>query len=97
VCRSVVQLNALTNAGAMLLAGLGGAVTPVELLPGWARAIAPLTPAYWAMRGFRSVLFDAGGLSSVLLPIGVLLGFSALFTLVAVRRFRVEEAKVSWA
>ncbi len=97
VCRSVVQLNALTNAGAMLLAGLGGAVTPIEFLPGWAQAVAPLTPAYWAMRGFRSVLFDGEGMGAVALPVAVLLGFSAAFALVAARRFRVEEAKLSWA
>lgn len=97
LCRSVVQLNALTNAGAMLLGGLGGALTPVEFLPGWARAVAPATPAYWAMRGFRSVLFDGGGIAVVALPVAVLLGFSAAFVLVAVRRFRIEETKVSWA
>ncbi len=97
LCRSVVQLNALTNAGAMLLGGLGGAVTPVEFLPGWAQAVAPATPAYWAMRGFRSVLFDGEGLASVALPVGVLLGFSVVFIAVAARRFRIEETKVSWA
>lgn len=97
LCRSVVQLNALTNAGAMLLGGLGGAITPVEFLPGWAQAVAPATPAYWAMRGFRSVLFDGEGLASVALPVGVLLGFSVVFVTVAARRFRIEDTKVSWA
>lgn len=97
VCRSVIQLNAVTNAGAMLLGGLGGALTPVEFLPGWARFIAPATPAYWAMRGFRSVLFDGEGLAAVALPVAILLGFSTVFNLIAVRRFRIEEAKVSWA
>ena len=28
---------------------------------------------------------------------GVLLGFSVVFTVIAARRFRVEEAKLSWA
>lgn len=73
------------------------ALTPVEFLPGWARFIAPATPAYWAMRGFRSVLFDGEGLAAVALPVAILLGFSAVFNLIAVRRFRIEEAKVSWA
>lgn len=97
ICRSVVQLNALSNAGAMLLAGLGGAVNPVELLPGWAQAVAPATPAYWAMRGFRSVTFDEGGFGDVLLPLAVLAGFTVLFTAIALARFEVEEAKISWA
>lgn len=97
ICRSVVQLNALSNAGAMLIGGLGGAVTPVEFLPGWARAIAPATPAYWAMRGFRRVTLESGGLTDVALPVAVLLGFAVAFAVVAVTRFQVEETKVSWA
>jgi ABC-2 type transport system permease protein len=97
VCRSILQLNAATNLGAMLLGGIGGAVTPFYLLPTWAQRIAPGTPTYWAMRGFRSVIIDGGGLSSVALPVAVLAAFSAGFTIIAVLRFGVEEAKLSWA
>ena len=97
VCHSVIQLNAITNAGAMLLGGLGGAVAPVELLPGWAQAVAPAMPTYWAMRGFRAVTMAPGGLSDVGLPIAVLLAFALVFVVVAVNRFQVEATKVSWA
>lgn len=97
LCRSVIQLNALSNAGAMLIGGLGGAVVPVEFLPGWAQAVAPLTPAYWAMEGFLAVTLEPGGLADVAGPCAVLLAFSAAFSLVALRRFDVEDTKVSWA
>lgn len=97
LCRSVIQLNALSNAGAMLIGGLGGAVTPVEFLPGWAQAIAPLTPAYWAMKGFRAVTLQPGGLADVAGPLLVLAGFTAAFAVIAVLRFQVEDTKVSWA
>jgi ABC-2 type transport system permease protein len=97
LCRSVIQLNALTNAGAMLLGGLGGALTPVEFLPGWLQAIAPFTPTYWAMEGFRAVTLEPGGLADVVGPIAMLLAFSAAFLAVAIRRFDVEDTKVSWA
>lgn len=97
VCRSVLQLNALSNAGAMLFGGLGGAVTPVEFLPGWAQAIAPFTPAYWAMQGFRKVTLAPGGLADVAVPLLVLAGFTVAFAAVALMRFQVEDTKVSWA
>jgi len=97
ICRSVIQLNALSNAGAFLLGGLGGATAPVELLPGWAQAVAPVTPAYWAMRGFRAVTLTDGGFGSVLLPIAVLLGFTVVFLAIALKRFDVEATKISWA
>ena len=97
LCRSVIQLNALTNAGAMALDGLGGALAPVELMPGWAQAAAPLVPTYWAMRGFRSVAVDGAGLADVALVVGVLTAFTVGFLVVALLRFRVEDTKVSWA
>ncbi|MDQ1478553.1 MAG: type transport system permease protein [Actinomycetota bacterium] len=97
VCRSILQLNAATNLGAMLLSGIGGAVTPVYLLPLWAQHIAPATPTYWAMRGFRSVILDGGGFSSIALPVVALAAFSAGFTIIAAMQFGVEDAKLSWA
>lgn len=97
VCRSITQLNALTNVGAMILTGLGGAITPIWGLPGWAQAIAPITPTYWAMRGFRSVILDDGGIQSVALPVAVLLAFAATFAVLAALRFRAEDTKVTLA
>lgn len=97
VCRSVIQLNAAATGGAMLIGGLGGTLTPVEFLPGWAQAVAPLTPAYWAMEGFREVTLGTGGLADVAVPCLVLTGFIVAFAVIAVLRFQVEDTKVAWA
>jgi len=97
LCRSVLQLNAATNVGAMVLGGIGGAVTPIDTLPGWAQAVAPFTPTYWAMQGFTDVVVHGEGLSGIAVPLAVLLGFAAAFLVVAALRFRVEDAKISWA
>lgn len=43
------------------------------------------------------MLFDGLGLAAVALPVAVLLGSSAVFVAVAMRRFRIEDTKVSWA
>jgi ABC-2 type transport system permease protein len=88
------QLNAVTNLGTMLLAGISGAFVPVELLPGWARAVAPIAPQYWALRGYRSVILEGGGLSSVALPVVVLLAISAGAVVLALLRFRFDEPNV---
>jgi ABC-2 type transport system permease protein len=97
LCRTVMQLTAITNLGTMLLAGLGGALTPLSTLPDWAAAIAPAVPTYWAMRGYNAVIIDGGGLGEVLEPVIVLLGFAAAFALVAWRRYEVGESKVFFA
>lgn len=97
VCRSVMQLNAIANLGAMVLGGIGGALTPITALPGWAQAVAPAVPSYWAMRGFRSVIIEPGGLADVVLPVAVLLSTAVALAAVAVWRFRFEETKVGFA
>jgi len=97
ITRTVLQVNTLVNLGALLLAGLGGAITPLSTLPAWAAAVAPASPAYWAMRGYRVVIVESGGLADAAGPLAALLGFSLLFCAVAAARFRFDEAKMSWA
>lgn len=89
------QLNALSNLGAMILAGISGALVPLSVLPGWAQTIAPATPQYWAMRGFRSVILDGEGVSAVALPVAVLLSLAAASALLALLRFNFDEPKVT--
>ncbi len=97
VCSTVNQMNTFTNIGTMVIAGIGGALVPVSGLPGWAQAIAPATPAYWAMTGFQSVILEGSGAGAVLVPVVALLAFAAGCTLLAVFRFRFEQTKLSWA
>jgi ABC-2 type transport system permease protein len=97
ITRTVMQLNAITNIGTMVLGGLGGAITPISSLPDWARHLAPAVPSYWAMRGYQTVILDGGGVSDVLGSVGALLAFAIGFGLVAALRFRAEETKLSWA
>lgn len=94
---TVQQLNSVANLGAMICAGLGGALTPLNTLPAWAQSLAPLTPSYWALRGYHAVIVERHVGSNVLLVAAVLACFTALFTLLFVLRFRIEEKKLSWA
>ncbi|MFZ6002295.1 MAG: ABC transporter permease [Actinomycetota bacterium] len=96
VTRTIMQLNAISNLGTMLFAGLGGSLAPISVLPDWARTISPATPSYWAMRGFRDVI-DGGGLSEAALPVAVLLAFALGFGALAALRFHFDEVKVSFA
>lgn len=96
VTRTIMQLNAISNLGTMIFAGLGGSLAPISVLPSWARSISPVTPSYWAMRGFRDVI-AGGGLSDAALPVAVLLLFAAAFGAVAAFRFHFDEVKVSFA
>jgi ABC-2 type transport system permease protein len=96
VCRTLQQASALAFGGLVLFGAIGGALVPIGVVPRWARDIAPATPTYWAMRGFRSVILDGGGMREVLLPIGVLLAMGAAFLALSAARFRFADPKTSY-
>jgi ABC-2 type transport system permease protein len=54
--RSQSELNVGYDIGGILFSALGGALIPPGELPGWARAMAPASPGYWAMGALRSAL-----------------------------------------
>jgi ABC-2 type transport system permease protein len=96
VARTAQQANAFGIVGMVLFGAIGGALVPFNVLPGWARTIAPATPTYWAMRGFRSIILDGRGFDGVVTPIAVLLAMTVAFALIALRWFRFDQAKTGW-
>jgi ABC-2 type transport system permease protein len=94
IARTMNQLNAIGSVGGMAMAMLGGAWVPVATMPGWAQAVAPALPTYWAMEGFRGVILEGKGVSAVMVPLLVMLGFGVVYTAVAAARFRFEDTKV---
>lgn len=96
VCHTVQQVSALAFGGLVLFGALGGALVPLEVLPAWAHAAAPVTPTYWVMRGFGSVILNGHSFSAIVLPCLILTGMSLAFVAVSLRRFRFSDAKVSF-
>lgn len=96
LCKTVVQLAAVTNVTALILTGLGGALVPVELLPGWLQPIAPLTPSYWAMRGFREVIVEGRGVVGILPAVGILGAMTVVIGAVAAVLLRPDQPKEAW-
>ncbi|GAA3348252.1 hypothetical protein GCM10020358_66020 [Amorphoplanes nipponensis] len=76
VCSGINQLNALISIAALLLVGVGGALSPVGSFPGWVQAIAPASPVYWSFKGFQRVIVDNGSVGDVLRPVGILLAMA---------------------
>ena len=94
--RTAQQAGSFAMAGMVLFGAIGGALVPISVLPGWARAVAPAVPTYWVMRGFRSVILDGRGLGAVIAPVAVLGAMTVLFAIGALRRMRFDETKVAW-
>ncbi len=86
----------MTNLGAMVLGGIGGGFVPVDMLPSWVQRLAPISPTYWAMEGYRTAVLDGGAVGDVTRPIVVLLLVAVAFGVFAVLRLRLDDAKRVW-
>ena len=93
---TIQQVNAVTNLGAMALGGLGGAFVPVDSLPSWVQPVAPVSPVYWAMEGYQTVILEGGGVGDILGPLAVLAAFTAAFAGIALWRFKLDAPKRTW-
>ncbi len=74
----------------LLLAPVGGCWWPLFLHPGWLQTLAKITPHGWAMSGFNKLMLFGADFGDVVPEMLVLLGFSALFGIIAVWRFRTS-------
>jgi ABC-2 type transport system permease protein len=97
VCTTINQLAVLSYLGALLLAGLGGALTPVSSLPGWVREIAPASPVYWMLQGFDVVIGGRRGTGELLVALGMLFAFAAAAVAVTAWRYRFDARKSYFA
>jgi ABC-2 type transport system permease protein len=84
LARSLSELSAAYDIGAMILSSLGGALVPLAAMPHWIRLVAPASPGYWAVTALRAAL--AGNSGRTLLACAVLAGFAAAAGLVAMSR-----------
>ncbi len=85
------QVTVFALIGMFLFTALAGAWFPLEATGPAFNTIGHLTPGAWAMDGFQNILIRGQGLSSVLLPAGVILGYGLLFFAVASWRLRYAE------
>jgi len=75
----------------LVMTMLGGAWLPAFLFPPWMQTATLFAPTRWAMDGFDAMTWRGLGLEQALAPTAVLLGFAALFGVLAVLRFRWTE------
>lgn len=90
IARTYAQANALANILIYIVAALGGAWWPIEIVPGWMQQVARLTPTYWAMQGFQDIIVRGLGLVAVLPNAALLLLFGAVYLSIGLWRFRYE-------
>ena len=75
----------------LLLVMLGGAWVPSFIFPAWLQTASLFVPTRWAIDGLDAMTWRGLGLQAAVLPVVVMLGFSAAFTALAVQRFAWDE------
>jgi len=85
--RSAGSIAVLT---ALVLAPLGGCWWPLFILPKWMQALAKITPHGWATTGFNKLMLFGADFGAVVPEMLALLGFAALFGIIAIWRFRTS-------
>ncbi len=85
------QVIVFSLIGMFLFTALAGAWFPLEATGPAFNTVGHLTPGAWAMDGFQNILIRGQGLSSVLLPAGIILGYGLLLFGIASWRLRYAE------
>lgn len=63
---------------ALVLAALGGCMVPSEVFPDGLLVVSRATPHYWAIEGWKSLMFDGVGIAGIATELGVLAGFTVV-------------------
>ena len=80
--------SGLANLITLPMAFLSGAFIPLEAAPAWLGTIGKLLPLTYLVEGLKDVMVRGEGPQAALLPMGILLAFAAVVTLIATRFFR---------
>jgi ABC-2 type transport system permease protein len=75
----------------LLMVMLGGAWVPSFIFPPWLQQASLLVPTHWAVEGLDAMTWRGLPFNAALLPVGLLLAFSAAFAGLALWRFDWEE------
>ena len=88
--RSVGATRGLAIFVVLILVMLGGAWVPAFLFPEWLQHVSALAPTRWAVDGLDAMTWRGLPFDAAVAPTAVLLGWAALFALIAVWRFDWE-------
>lgn len=75
----------------LLMVMLGGAWVPAFIFPAWLQTVSLYVPTRWAVDGLDAMTWRGQPFAAALMPVGVMLAFTAAFFAIAVARFRWDE------
>jgi ABC-2 type transport system permease protein len=89
--RSVGATRGVAMFSVLILVMLGGAWVPSFVFPEWLQHVTEFVPTRWAVDGLDAMTWRGLPLKDAFAPTAILVGWSALFALIAVWRFNWED------
>jgi ABC-2 type transport system permease protein len=89
--RSVGATRGVAMFSVLILVMLGGAWVPSFVFPEWLQHVTEFVPTRWAVDGLDAMTWRGLPLQDAFAPTAILVGWSALFALIAVWRFNWED------
>lgn len=90
IAKTEAQIGGVSTVILWVMAFIGGTLVPFFLLDNVLATIGKLTPQYWAVTGFYDLLVRGQSFADVADSLLALLGFSLLFLIVAIWRFKFD-------
>lgn len=91
IAKTQQAATSIANLVILPMAFLGGAFIPLDFAPNWVREVSHVMPLTYLVNGMQNVMARGQGPASALPAMGVLLGFTLVVSLVAVRLFRWDD------
>jgi ABC-2 type transport system permease protein len=91
-CSTARQAQTLANVAILITSAIGGSMVPRFFMPQWVQDLGWATPTTWALEGYTRVFWRGEPLSSLALPVTMLLVAAALGWGVARRAARRWES-----
>jgi len=92
--KSEEQIGNIGPALAMIFGFMGGGMWPASNFPGWLNMVSKFTPNRWAIDGFLKLMYQGGGVVSIIPEVFVLLFMAAVFFSLGVFRLRAKGVKI---
>ncbi len=91
ISRTEEAASGMANLVILPMAFLSGSFIPLDAAPDWLRTVANFLPMGHLNKGMSAVMVRGESPASLLLPGGVLIGFTLVFSLLAARLFRWDD------
>jgi ABC-2 type transport system permease protein len=91
IAKTQQAATSIANLIILPMAFLGGAFIPLDFAPDWVRRASYVMPLRYLVTGMQDVMARGEGPAAALPAIGILLGFTLIVSLIAVRMFRWDD------